>query len=133
MIGVTRARMTGFLLMACASTYACRPGVVGEADTAPVAEESSVVAEETEDRGDRPRPFLPVSMQRSTRAETFPHETHVEISCAVCHDRVEGHASHGTLECAECHRSSALAVQDRVTLLHGERQYGAGSRTTDTG
>lgn len=117
---VGRAHLTGLLLLACASTYGCRSEVAEDTFDSPVAEATSpdVDATDTEAaevQDNRPRPFLPISMQRSTRAETFPHEAHVEISCAVCHDRVEGHASHGTLECAQCHRSSALAVQDQVT------------------
>lgn len=56
------------------------------------------------------RRFLPDEMRRSTRAETFPHEAHVQIDCAICHQVAEGHGSHDTVECADCHRASALAT-----------------------
>lgn len=80
------------------------------------AEAAVAAAEETEATpNDRPRPFLPAAMQRASRAETFPHETHVEISCAVCHGAVQGHASHGASKCADCHRNSGFVTQETVS------------------
>lgn len=79
-------------------------------------EEAAAVESEPEESPERPTatPFLPASMRRSTRVETFPHPEHVEISCSVCHERPRGHDSHATVDCAECHRSSALAVRPVV-------------------
>lgn len=56
------------------------------------------------------RRFLPDSMRRSTRAETFPHDAHGQISCAVCHEVPQGHGSHASVGCADCHRASGLAT-----------------------
>ena len=61
------------------------------------------------------RRFLPDAMQRSTRAETFPHDAHAEISCAVCHELPQGHGTHTSVECAECHRASATATVRELT------------------
>lgn len=79
---------------------------------APAAAE--VVATSAE-AGPPRRAFLPLSMQRATREETFPHVSHVEIDCAVCHEEPAGHASHGAVECAECHAGSASVILDAVT------------------
>jgi len=54
--------------------------------------------------------FLPDEMRRSARPESFAHEAHVQIDCAVCHDVAQGHGSHGEVACADCHRSSALST-----------------------
>ncbi len=61
------------------------------------------------------RRFLPDEMRRSTRPETFPHDAHVEIDCAVCHEDVAGHTTHGELSCADCHRASALTSLEAVS------------------
>lgn len=74
------------------------------------------------------RPFLPDEMQRSTRAESFPHDAHRQIDCAVCHDMPPGHDSHRDLSCADCHRASAdarvmaLAPEDCQSCHHGADQ-----------
>ena len=108
----------------------CTPGEdddggEGEAVAEVVAE---VEEQSTEDDADTPRPFLPASMRRGVRVESFPHDTHAEIDCAVCHDAVQGHTSHSTLTCSECHRSGALVTQESVsreeclTCHHGPLQ-----------
>ncbi len=56
------------------------------------------------------RPFLPDAMQRSTRPESFPHEAHGQVTCAVCHEVPRGHASHTDLGCADCHTAAASAT-----------------------
>jgi hypothetical protein len=61
------------------------------------------------------RRFLPDSMRRSTRAEKFPHEAHVRIDCATCHDVPQGHGTHDTVACSACHRASAQATMRNLT------------------
>jgi len=75
-----------------------------------VAEVASAGQEPQDSTRGTLRRFLPDEMQRSTRAETFAHDAHVQISCAVCHTVPEGHGSHGSVECADCHRASAMAT-----------------------
>jgi len=61
------------------------------------------------------RPFLPDAMQRSTRAESFPHGAHGQIDCAVCHQVAEGHGSHVGVSCADCHRASGTTTVAALT------------------
>lgn len=61
------------------------------------------------------RPFLPVAMARSTRAETFPHNAHADIQCLECHERPPGHGSHAAVDCGNCHRNSATATRAELT------------------
>lgn len=76
------------------------------------AEEFSVTAGQ-----ERPR-FLPDEMRRATRPESFAHDAHGQIDCAVCHEAVPGHGAHASLGCAECHRASALTTVS--SLSQGE-------------
>jgi len=61
------------------------------------------------------RRYLPDELRRSTRAERFPHEAHVELGCRVCHEAPRGHTVHTSLRCADCHRASALATRQSLT------------------
>lgn len=61
------------------------------------------------------RPFLPDQMQRSTRAESFPHASHAQIDCSVCHQVPVGHGSHQDVACRQCHQSSATATVRALT------------------
>jgi len=61
------------------------------------------------------RRWLPDDMRRSTRAERFPHEAHVSVSCRVCHQAPRGHTVHTDLTCSQCHRASALATRQSLT------------------
>jgi hypothetical protein len=54
-------------------------------------------------------------MRRSTRPETFAHEAHEQIDCAVCHQVTQGHGSHEDVECADCHRASEMATVRALT------------------
>jgi len=97
------------------------------------AEETLDVAQAEEPAPDQEestelRRFLPDALQRSTRAETFPHGAHREIDCLVCHQIPPGHGSHGDLSCAQCHRASALSTvralspADCQACHHGAQQ-----------
>lgn len=103
------------LLCAVALSGACggEPPPVEEAAGAPQLEETVDPAPDTTPSA--LRRFLPDEMQRSTRAETFAHDAHVQIDCAVCHEVAEGHGSHESIECADCHLSSALVTLDALS------------------
>jgi hypothetical protein len=74
------------------------------------------------------QPFLPDEMQRSTRAESFPHEAHGPIDCTVCHDQPRGHTTHQDVPCSACHEASsdvevmALQPADCQSCHHGADQ-----------
>jgi hypothetical protein len=99
------------LVMATALATACGGGEVseevqGELEPAPEV----AAAQAPPDTTPTLRRFLPDAMRRATRAETFPHDAHGQIDCAVCHQVPQGHGTHDTVECADCHRASALAT-----------------------
>jgi len=88
-----------------ASETAAEPG-----PAATVAAEAAASEDETPERR-----YLPDELRRSTRAESFPHEAHVELGCRVCHETPRGHTVHASLRCAECHRASGLATRQSLT------------------
>lgn len=107
----------------CLFAWAC--GQAGEPERAVEPADTTVeVAQQEEPSEPQRRPFLPDEMRRSTRAESFPHEAHREIDCAVCHDEPQGHATHEDVACASCHEASAdvrvmaLAPRDCQSCHH---------------
>jgi hypothetical protein len=113
--------------LVCVLGSACGP----EAEVQPEQGSAEPVAEVVED-GPAPepglRPFLSDEMQRSTRPESFAHDAHQQIDCAVCHDVPRGHGSHAGVECADCHRASAnttlvtLSPDQCQSCHHGTEQ-----------
>lgn len=97
------------VLLACGEAPEPEPVQEPVQEALAAAEPDTVVAEP------RLRPFLPDEMQRSTRAESFPHATHEQIDCAVCHQVPQGHGTHGDVECADCHTSSANVTVRALT------------------
>ena len=91
------------------STCGGEPAAEEEAADA-VVRDATVTAPAQDTATGTLRRFLPDAMRRSTRAETFPHDAHAPISCAVCHEIPQGHGSHASVECADCHRASALVT-----------------------
>lgn len=101
--GHVRAAPLGLLV--CLTVLACNRDSVPEAEVEPADQVAATQEEAQPEPG--PRPFLPDEMRRSTRAESFPHEAHRQIDCAVCHQTPAGHATHQDVSCAACHRASA--------------------------
>lgn len=94
-------------LVLCLFAWACGQGEEPERVVEP-ADTALQIAQQEEPPSEPPRrPFLPDEMRRSTRPESFPHEAHREIDCAVCHDEPQGHATHEGISCAACHEASA--------------------------
>jgi len=105
---------------------ACGPGSPREDQAA--ATQASAAVEDTPAPEPGLRPFLPDAMQRSTRAESFPHDAHEQIDCAVCHEVPRGHATHDVVACADCHRArsdtraAALSPAQCQSCHHGANQ-----------
>lgn len=111
-----------------------------EATAAAEATAVAAAAQADQDSTAPVRRWLPDEMSRSTRAENFPHNAHVTISCAVCHAAPRGHTVHKVLPCAECHTSSALVTRlsltpaDCMACHHGaERNIPCGNCHTPPG
>ena len=106
---MSRARWWGTVAIVVGS-FGCGGG---EPPAAQVQESPAEAATSVTQAADTARAlhrFLPDEMRRSTRAETFPHNAHVQIDCSVCHQVSQGHGTHTTVECASCHRASGLAT-----------------------
>jgi len=115
--GVGRQRRAPLVVFLCLAAIGCGeepPSETGQA----AAEVVTATAQDTSADSPGLRPFLPDAMQRSTRAESFPHDAHGQIDCAVCHQVPQGHGSHESVGCADCHRSSANV---RVAALTPEQ------------
>jgi hypothetical protein len=104
------------LLLASGLAAGCGGGEVSEEGQRELEPASEVAAAQASpDTSPALRRFLPDAMRRATRAETFPHDAHGQIDCAVCHQVPQGHGSHDTVECADCHRASALTTVRALT------------------
>jgi hypothetical protein len=106
-----RPAVPGIVVLMAWAAAACGAGDTpqeGQQEPEPAPE--AVAAQAPPDTAPALRRFLPDAMQRATRAETFPHDAHGQIACAVCHEAPRGHDVHDTLECADCHRASATAT-----------------------
>jgi hypothetical protein len=117
------------LLVALGAVSACGGDRAAEEEAPePLIEDAAVISPPPDTPTVALRRFLPDAMQRSTRPETFPHEAHVQISCAVCHQVPQGHGSHASVDCAACHRASqaatvrALAPAQCAACHHGADQ-----------
>jgi len=97
-------------LVGCALVAGCGGGESPEGAQAPEPTQEVATAEPSTDTAPPLRRFLPDEMRRATRAETFAHDAHVQIDCAVCHQVPQGHGSHATVACADCHRASAMVT-----------------------
>lgn len=102
------------VVLVCLLTAGCGEGPPADEVQEPV-EQVAAAVEDTLSPAPGLRPFLPDDMQRSTRAETFPHDSHGQIDCAVCHQVPRGHGSHDEVTCADCHRASANATLAALT------------------
>lgn len=102
--------------LACLFAVACGGESAPEPEQEqPAQEPAAVTAADTATAEAALRPFLPDEMQRSTRAESFPHNAHAQISCAVCHEVPQGHGTHEDVACAQCHQASANATVVALT------------------
>jgi len=98
----------------CLFVVACGGQPEPEPEQEP-AQQTAVAVQDTAAAQPTLRPFLPDEMQRSTRAEAFPHNAHAQISCSVCHQVPQGHGTHEDVACAQCHRASAGATITSLT------------------
>lgn len=113
--GAGKRRWALTLAVVCLLGAACGEGPAPAPGQEP--DEQVVTATTEADTTPEPglRPFLPDAMQRSTRAESFPHGAHGQIDCAVCHEVREGHGAHVGVSCADCHRASGTTTVAALT------------------
>lgn len=126
------SRRPGPLWLAVVLAAACGGG---EPAAEPVAEGSgpsdtaapTPAVEPAQTSPRRAQPPLPASMQRTRGAIDFPHDPHVQLDCARCHDAVPGHVVHEEVACRDCHVATMPATPPpaRAVCLschHGEDQ-----------
>lgn len=80
-------------------------GCAGE----PPAQNEPPPAATEEPADEAPARAKPLHLARvaDREAKSFPHEPHVDITCARCHTNVPGHGGHARMDCRECHAAPA--------------------------
>jgi len=123
-----RALCLASAALVCLTLVACGEEPAAEPEQESAQEALASAADEDAPTEETLRPFLPDEMQRSTRAESFPHDAHGPIDCAVCHQVPQGHGTHGDVACADCHQASAgvrvaaLTPEQCQSCHHGTEQ-----------